>query len=252
MKKLSDLVNTTAGITQAAMPSQFAMHALNRNSDGLLTYTKVLWSNTSETVDMTNGEGFAYLGIEEFITGEAQNGILHNTTQISADTPGFNENKTYTIKIANNNSATPKFLVDDVNTASLIFTRGSTYTFNTGHVSTQGFPLYISTSPAGGNYASEWTGGVINSRSAAGGSNTDPNAATSDSLTITVPQHAPDILYYASGNHANLYGVIVVRDSFSNLNKRKYEQVRFDTQKLTYFVNEEGFLVARYNADYNY
>lgn len=252
MKKLSDLINTTTDISEAAMPSQFAMHALNRDSDGLLTYTKVLWANTSETVDMTNGEGFAYLGIEEFITGKAQNGILHNTTQISADQPGFNEAKTYIVKIANTNSATPRFLMDDIDTPALIFTRGSTYTFNTEHISTQGFPLYISTSPAGGNYASEWTGGVVNSRSAAGGSNTDPNAVTSGSLTITVPPHAPDTLYYASGNHANLYGTIVVRDNFSNLKNRKYEQVRFDTQKLTYFVNEEGFLVARYNADYSY
>ena len=38
----------------------------------------------------------------------------------------------------------------------------------------------------------------------------------------------------------------------TNLKHRKYEQVRFDNQKLTYYMTEDGFLVARYGQDYTY
>jgi len=38
----------------------------------------------------------------------------------------------------------------------------------------------------------------------------------------------------------------------TNLNARRYEQVRFDHQKLCYFINSDGFLVARYGTDYDY
>lgn len=33
---------------------------------------------------------------------------------------------------------------------------------------------------------------------------------------------------------------------------RQYEQIRMDDNQLSYYMNEDGFLVARYNADYPY
>ena len=63
---------------------------------------------------------------------------------------------------------------------------------------------------------------------------------------------APDVLYYASGNHANVYGVMRVRRENANLNNRKHEQVRFDGLQLSYYINNRGFLVARYLNEYDY
>ena len=34
--------------------------------------------------------------------------------------------------------------------------------------------------------------------------------------------------------------------------KRKYEQSRFDDNKLSYYMDEDGFLVARYLGDFHY
>ena len=38
----------------------------------------------------------------------------------------------------------------------------------------------------------------------------------------------------------------------TNAKFRKYQQVRFDSLKLLYFINDDGMLVARYMHDYEY
>ena len=66
MIKLTDLIKTTNDITEAAQPSQFAMHAFTRDQEGLLTYTKALWANTSESIELTDGSGLAFNSLEDF------------------------------------------------------------------------------------------------------------------------------------------------------------------------------------------
>ena len=67
-------------MAESTMSSQFAMHSLSRDADGLLTYTKVLW-NSNEEINMSNGAGQAYTGVEEFIEGKNNEGEWHNKTR---------------------------------------------------------------------------------------------------------------------------------------------------------------------------
>lgn len=256
MIKLSDLVKTSTAISEAAATSQFAMHALNVNANGELVYTKVLFANTSETIDMTTGDGFAYNGVEEFISGVNGKGEQHNDMDLfegypySVDKP---EKKVLTVKVINDGGM--KFTIDGEIQPSLLLYKGATYTFDTSDSSTANHPIYISTAPAGANYATEYAKGVTNSRSANNGGYGLPisnTSTTSEFMIFEVPADAPTTLYYASGNSATTFGQITVRDPQTDAKYKKYNQVRFDNQKLTYYLNANGFLVARYNADYSY
>lgn len=256
MLKLSDLIKTSTAISEAAATSQFAMHALNVNANGDLIYTKVLFANTSETIDMTTGEGIAYNGTEEFISGVNSQGIPHNEMStldgfpFSADQP---EKKVLTVKTINDNGI--KFTIDGVVQPNLVLYKGATYIFDTSDPSTASHPIYISTAAAGNNYATEYTKGVTNSRSANNGGYGLPvsnTSTTSEFLVFEVPADAPAALYYASGNSASTYGFITVREAQTDAKYRKYNQVRFDNLQLTYYLNSNGYLVARYGADYNY
>jgi hypothetical protein len=80
--------------------------------------------------------------------------------------------------------------------------RGGTYTFNLSN--TAGHPFYLTTDNggnfAGGQYVGEYTNGVTGSRN------------TSGNLTITIPNNAPNTLYYQCGNHGSMRGQINVRN----------------------------------------
>ena len=81
------------------------------------------------------------------------------------------------------------------------FYRGGTYTFN---ITATGHPLYLTTDNgtnfASGTYFGEYTDGVTGSRTDSG------------TLTIVVPNDAPDTLYYQCGNHGVMRGAITVKD----------------------------------------
>jgi len=79
--------------------------------------------------------------------------------------------------------------------------RGGTYVFN---INANGHPMYLSTDN-GTNYVSnqfvsEYTNGVSNSRTESG------------IMSITVPDSAPDTLYYQCGYHAGMRGVISIKN----------------------------------------
>src|SRR6056300_1452536 len=81
------------------------------------------------------------------------------------------------------------------------FYRGGTYTININAV---GHPLYFTTDNgtnfASGTYFGEYTTGVTGSRTDSG------------TITFTVPQDAPDTLYYQCGNHGVMRGAITVKN----------------------------------------
>lgn len=81
------------------------------------------------------------------------------------------------------------------------FYRGGTYTFN---VNATGHPFYLTEDNGSGfqagQYVDEYTSGVTGSRTESG------------TLTIVVPNDAPDYLYYQCGNHAGMRGTIRVKD----------------------------------------
>ena len=79
--------------------------------------------------------------------------------------------------------------------------RGGTYTFN---ITATGHPFYFTTDNgtnfASGTYFGEYTNGVTGSRTDNG------------TVTFTVPNNAPDTLYYQCGNHSPMRGAITVKD----------------------------------------
>jgi len=78
--------------------------------------------------------------------------------------------------------------------------KGSTYTFN---ITASGHPFYITTDNGtgfvAGQYVGEYTSGVTGSRTDSG------------SITFTVPNDAPDTLYYQCGNHSAMRGSIRIK-----------------------------------------
>ncbi len=258
MLKLSNLIQTTGAITDAAAPSQFAMHALNRDSEGLLTYSKVFWANTSETVDLTDGSGITYNGLEELITGFSIGNTNFNLTRGRESESGVAEllDNTFVVRVVVSGSNT-SFTINgntEINPALELY-RGSTYKFITEDPSTQNHPLFISSAPSSGSYTNEFLKGVQYSRSANDGNGfitVNANVATSETLVFKVPMDAPNQLYYSSGQDNNCFGTLTITAELTNPKHRKYEQVRFDNLQLSYFLNSNGFLVARYGADYSY
>ena len=79
--------------------------------------------------------------------------------------------------------------------------RGGTYTFN---ITATGHPFYLTadngTNFSTGTYFGEYTSGVTGSRTDNG------------TVTFTVPNNAPDTLYYQCGNHSNMRGAITIKD----------------------------------------
>jgi hypothetical protein len=85
--------------------------------------------------------------------------------------------------------------------------RGSTYTFNLAS-SLANHPFYITTDNGtgfvSGQYIGEYTTGVTGSRN---------NGTTGKTtLTFTVPQTAPDTLYYQCGVHSMMRGALIIKD----------------------------------------
>src|SRR6056300_224937 len=81
------------------------------------------------------------------------------------------------------------------------FYRGGTYTVN---ITATGHPFYFTTDNgtnfASGTYFGEYTDGVTGSRTDSG------------TITFTVPQDAPDTLYYQCGNHSVMRGAITIKN----------------------------------------
>ena len=81
--------------------------------------------------------------------------------------------------------------------------RGGTYTFNLDS-SLSGHPFYLTqddgTNWAQGQYIDEYTNGVTGSRNESG------------TLVFTVPNDAPDVLYYQCGNHNPMRGMLTIKN----------------------------------------
>jgi hypothetical protein len=85
--------------------------------------------------------------------------------------------------------------------------RGSTYTFNL-HSSIANHPFYLTTDNGSGfvanTYVGEYTTGVIGSR--------NNGSAGQTTLVFTVPNNAPDTLYYQCGVHSVMRGTITIKN----------------------------------------
>ncbi len=112
--------------------------------------------------------------------------------------PSILAQTTFQVTIATKTAAHPyfgmghpdAFVIDATEANELTLIRGETYTFQMNGTSAI-HPFMISTDAAGGSGgAGEYTDGVTNS-----------GASGNEALTFTVPNGAPDLLYYQCFNH---------------------------------------------------
>jgi len=113
----------------------------------------------------------------------------------------------YTFQVAQNtketvnyrvkNSGTTAYVIDFQNNPSLELARGNTYVFN---LTLDGvYPFWIKTSATTGT-GDAYTQGVSR------------NGASSGLVTFTVPQDAPDTLYYVAQNQGSMQGILNIVD----------------------------------------
>jgi len=107
------------------------------------------------------------------------------------------QNSTETVNYRVRNSGTSAYVIDFQNNPSLTLARGNTYVFN---LTLDGvFPFWIKTQPTTGT-GETYTQGVSR------------NGAVTGLVTFTVPQDAPDTLYYAAQNQAGMQGTLNIVD----------------------------------------
>jgi hypothetical protein len=114
----------------------------------------------------------------------------------------------YTFQVAQNDKETINYRVTNDGTASyvidfqpnptLTLIRGNTYVFNL--VLRGAFPFYIKTAPTLGT-TNLYNSGVTN------------NGAFEGLVTFTVPENAPDVLYYANSTQSNMRGTLNIVDA---------------------------------------
>jgi hypothetical protein len=114
----------------------------------------------------------------------------------------------YTFQVAQNtketvnyrvrNSGISAYVIDFENNPTLTLSRGNTYVFNLN--TENAFPFWIKTNPVTGRGEAYSTG-------------VTRNGASVGLVTFTVPQDAPDTLYYIAENQGNMQGVLTIVDS---------------------------------------
>jgi hypothetical protein len=111
------------------------------------------------------------------------------------------QNATETIAFRVTNNGTSSYVIDYQDNPTLTLARGNTYTFN---LSLNGvYPFYIKTVASIGN-TNTYDTGVLRNGSSAG------------TITFTVPQDAPDTLYYSSSIEFNMRGQFNIVDGTPN------------------------------------
>ena len=110
------------------------------------------------------------------------------------------QNTKETINFRVSNQGTSAWIVDYQNNPTVTLVRGNTYTFTM--VPTIPLPFYIKTEQTLG-INNLWNSGVIN------------NGASSGTITFTVPQDAPDVLYYNNSTQMNMQGVFNIINASS-------------------------------------
>jgi hypothetical protein len=103
------------------------------------------------------------------------------------------QNATETVNFRVSNDNTSSYLIDFQANPTLNLVRGNTYVFTL--VLNGVFPFYIKTQPTLGT-TNQYNNGVSN------------NGATTGTITFTVPQDAPDTLYYVNPTQTNMRGTI--------------------------------------------
>ena len=107
------------------------------------------------------------------------------------------QNEQASIQYRVTNNGTTAWMIDYASNPALTLVRGNTYTFNLSL--TAPLPFYIKTQASYGT-VNLYNSGVTN------------NGASSGLITFTVPQNAPDTLYYCSSTEFNMRGQFTIVD----------------------------------------
>jgi hypothetical protein len=173
--------------------------------DAFINFSQYFWLPSGpETVDV------ASIGIptnDNFVVNR-ENGV-YTFSGLSGNNPTIDlvRGGSYTFQVAQNaketvnyrvtNNGTTAYLIDFQNNPTLTLARGNTYVFN---ITLNGvYPFWIKTALSLGT-GDAYNSGVLR------------NGSSFGLVTFTVPQDAPDTLYYVSENQTNLRGTINVID----------------------------------------
>ena len=118
-------------------------------------------------------------------------------------------NQTFTVN--KNLSSSSNYSIDGSNDPTLTLYKGYTYTFD---MVGNGHPFYLKSTASTSGTNNEYTSGVVRNGSSNSGSN-------GDSLVFTVPDDAPDTLWYQCSAHAGMLGVLNIGDSFTKIKNQK-------------------------------
>ena len=132
---------------------------------------------------------------------------LETLEAVTVQTPG-----TGTLNYTVTNDGTDSYLVNDVANAPITVVRGQTYTINVDAV---GHPFWIQTVSGAYSLADLYTEGTTNL------------GVDQGTISWTVPETAPNTLYYVCENHATMGGEITVVDEFFETTYRALATTRY-------------------------
>jgi hypothetical protein len=169
--------------------------------DKFVNFSQYFWvPEGPETVDVTATE----IPVQANFSVTRENGV-YQFSSIAGENPVIEliRGGNYTFQVSQNNKETVNyrvrnsgnnaFVIDFANNPTLTLARGNTYVFN---LTTNGlFPFWIKTQPVTGRGNAYNTG-------------VSRNGASADLVTFTVPQDAPDTLYYIAENQSAMQGVL--------------------------------------------
>ena len=116
---------------------------------------------------------------------------------------GLAEGSISTFSVTNNAAGAYVFTPDgSANNPVIKLFRGATYKFE---VNAPGHPFYIKLAKTVGD-TDQYTDGIEN------------NGTDNGTIVFTIPKGAPDILYYACGNHQSMQGIFEIKDAVDELN----------------------------------
>ncbi len=110
-------------------------------------------------------------------------------------------NQTFTVN--KNLSSSSNYSIDGTNDPTLTLYKGYTYTFD---MVGNGHPFYLKSTSSTSGTANEFTSGVSRTGTSDSGSN-------GDKLVFTVPQNAPDTLWYQCSLHSGMLGKLNILDA---------------------------------------
>ena len=190
--------------------NRFTFHALQRDADGMLNYTKTNTAD-SETIDVFNIDGTQQVDFMDAWNNVVEVGAVRNIQLISGGIPVDSDaNVTYTVTgLVGNGDGEGEVNQKPGTGLNLLITRNG-----------DGLISNIDIHSAGAFFSPNETVTVASS---------SINDVTDLTLRVTE----------------------IVKSFSNDENNDKYQQYKFEARKITYFIDDEGYFVARFGT-YDY